>query len=349
MTELEKFICNKLGVKYGVYTGNGTTAMYLTFMALGMQNRKVIFPAISCTNPVNAAYFAGYTVDFCDVSIDDYTIDVEQLETMLKTGEYGIVIPTHIYGHRYNESVVRELCNRYKVVLIEDAAQSYYVGNMDVSIMSFGHTKICDTELGGGIALTNDFDLINKIRREKERISTVQESYDQMLQHYRKRYYDIVKSICEWEKRNEKIKELQLTNKDYFIFDGNDNNEIFDKLEILDKLVYDRKNKTKLYDEFLSDKYVIKPNLASDYRWRYTFLYRGNRDRLLEEARTRNIDISSWYYSLAGVYKGQHLHNADIVEQKVVNLWVDETHSKERIMKDINILNDIMKKEAEET
>lgn len=40
MTELEKAICRKFGVKYGVFTGNGTTAMFLAFMALEMQKKK---------------------------------------------------------------------------------------------------------------------------------------------------------------------------------------------------------------------------------------------------------------------------------------------------------------------
>lgn len=96
---------------------------------------------------VNAKNFAGYEVEFCDIQLKDYTIDVTLLEKMLCTGEYGIVVPTHIYGHRYNENQIRQLCRKYNVVLFEDAAQSYYVGDMDVSIMSFGHTKVCETPL----------------------------------------------------------------------------------------------------------------------------------------------------------------------------------------------------------
>lgn len=71
-------------------------------------------------------------------------------------------------------------------------------------------------------------------------------------------------------------------------------------------------------------------------------LYNGNRDVLLKEARKQGIDISSWYYSLAGIYKNQHLPNADILERKVVNLWIDETHTIEQIEREIDILNKIM-------
>ena len=342
MTNLEKIICKKFGTKYGVFTGNGTTAMYLAFMALNLQDKKVIFPAISCTNPVNAAIYAGYEVDFCDVSLDDFTMDLCQLEGMLKTGQYGIIVPTHIYGHRYDDKAVRQLCTAYDVILMEDAAQSFFVGDMDVSIMSFGHTKVCDTRAGGGIALTNDYDLMNKMVEERKRIPTFQKSYDQLLEQYRRKYYDIVKNADIWEIRNERIKKLQLQNKDYFIFDLRINDEVYNKLDVLDELVENRRAKSKLYDELLDEKHLIRPDVQDNYRWRYSFLYKNNREDLLNKARQEGIDISSWYYSLAGIYKGQHLKNADIVERKIVNLWVDESHSIEKIRKDIKILNSIM-------
>ena len=62
MTELECVIRDKFHKRYAVFTGNGTTAMYLAFQALGMQEKKVLYPAISCTNPVNAARRVGLCI-----------------------------------------------------------------------------------------------------------------------------------------------------------------------------------------------------------------------------------------------------------------------------------------------
>ena len=345
MTELEKILCEKFGAEYGVFTGNGTTAMYLAFKALSIQSKKVIFPAVSCTNPVNAAIYAGYTVDFCDVSLDDFTIDLCYLERMLETKEYGIVVPTNIYGHRYDEKKTRELCKKYNVVLMEDAAQSYYIGDMDISIMSFGHTKVCDTNCGGGIAFTNSQSMWEKMQIEKKKVPLIENSYDQILQSYRKKYYAIVKNTKNWNERNTQLKKLQLENKDYFIFDMDDNIEIYEKIKILDEYVKDREDKTKIYDQYLNSKYIIKPEVEDLYRWRYSFLYKGDRELLLKKARCNGIDISSWYCSLAGIYKNEHLKNADIIEKQIVNLWVDETHTRDQIKKDINVLNDIMENE----
>lgn len=347
MNDLEKTVCEKYNVKYGVFTGNGTTAMYLAFKALEMQKKKVVFPAISCTNPVNAALFAGYEVDFCDVSLDDYTIDTDELEKMMRTGNYGIVVPTHIYGHRYQEKKVRELCDKYKVVLFEDAAQSFYTGDMDIAVVSFGHTKVCETPLGGGMILTDKKEIEENIRREKEKLTDVNVPGAELFDEYRKRYYDILRKNKDWNERNRCLKELQLDSKQYFIFDLKDNQKVYDELEQLEKTVTQRREKALLYQKMLNHKYVVKPKVDDIFRWRYTFLYEGDREYLLEEARKRGIDISSWYLSLAGIYKGEHLKRADELENKVVNLWVDKQHSKQQIIEEISCLNRIMEDDYE--
>lgn len=347
MNDLEKAVCEKYNVKYGVFTGNGTTAMYLVFKALGMQKKKVLFPAISCTNPVNAALFAGYKVDFCDVSINDYTISVDNLEQMLRTGEYGVVVPTHVYGHRYQEKKVRELCNKYHVILFEDAAQSFYIGDMDVSVVSFGHTKVCETPLGGGMALTNDKKLEEKIRQGKMQLVNVTSSHIELFNQYREQYYSILKESADWKERNDKLKALQLDSRKYFIFDLNDNEMVYEELEGLEETVKKRREKALLYQERLNHRYVVKPLVTDLFRWRYTFLYEGDREFLLQRAREEGIDISSWYLSLAGIYKGEHLQYADIVEKKVVNLWLDKQHSTQQIIREINCLKQIMEEDYE--
>ena len=347
MNDIEEAVCKKYNVKYGVFTGNGTTAMYLAFQALGMQKKKGLFPGISCTNPVNAALFADYQVDFCDVSICDYTICADKMEQMLQTGEYGIVVPTHIYGHRYQENKIHELCDKYHVVLFEDAAQSFYTGKMDVAVVSFGHTKVCETQLGGGMALTNDKQLYEKMCKEKLKLTKLDSLGMDLFDQYRERYYDILKKNADWEERNKKLKELQLDSKKYFIFDLDDNKKIIEELDKLEETVTQRRKKVVLYQEKLNHKYVIKPLVKDLFRWRYTFLYEGDRDYLLRRARKEGIDISSWYLSLAGIYKGEHLTNSDTIEKKVVNLWLDKQHSTQQIMSEIDCLNRIMEEDYE--
>src|SRR3712207_7551248 len=102
MNYIEMKLSNFFNKEYCCFTGNGTTAMYLIFKALNMQNKSVLYPDITCTNPVNAAVYAGYKVVFSDVNFYDYTMNIDSLEYMIKKYNIGIVVPTHIYGHRCN-------------------------------------------------------------------------------------------------------------------------------------------------------------------------------------------------------------------------------------------------------
>lgn len=346
MTELECVIRDKFHKRYAVFTGNGTTAMYLAFQALRMQGKKVLYPAISCTNPVNAAIYAGYNVDFCDINLDDYTIDIEKLKRMLQTEQYGILVATHIYGHRYNEKIIRDLCNRYHIILFEDAAQSFYIsGDADLSVMSFGHTKVCDTPLGGGVILTDDAELAQAIADKRILLPDKAILPDTLFDEYRKRYYAITKASLPWEVRNQKLRDLQMESKKYFIYDLHENPVILKELKKIEETVEIRRQKAMLYEDQLNKAYVVQPKKKDSFCWRYTFLYKGNQEYLLEQARKKDIDISSWYLSLAGIYKNEHKPNADKLEKSVINLWVDSTHTETQIQKEIGQLNRIMEED----
>ena len=347
MHDLEKKICQYFHKSYGIYTGNATSAMYIAFKSLKMQEKKVIFPAISCTNPVNAAIYAGYDVDFCDVQLSDYTIDLEKLEKMLKTNMYGIIVPTHIYGHFYNREKVNNLAQKYNVIVFEDAAQTYCVGEADISVMSFGHTKIYETVLGGGIVFTEDKELFENMYKERKKLLSYNHITKEYANLYREKYYNIIKKQFDWKSRNKELRELQLNSKESFIFNMEINPYIQDKLENADEIIKEREEKVRLYEQKLDNNLVIKPTTPSLSRWRYTFLYKGDRDFLLMQSRKNNIDISSWYLSLNGIYNGKHMENADQIENQVVNLWIDEKHSIEQIQREIKILNKIMENDYE--
>lgn len=344
MNNLEKQLCCIYGQRYGVYTGNGTTAMYLVFQALKLQKKKAVFPAISCTNPVNAALFAGYRVDFCDINLDNYTMDSDYLEDMLKTGEYGIVVPTHIYGNICDMEKITDVCHRYGAVVLEDAAQAEGIHGGDVSITSFGHTKLFETNAGGGIAFTDDENVYRNMEAARELLPDKPSDSDKLFDRYREDYYSIVRTSTSEEDKNTRLKELQLKSKEIFVYDSRTNNEVLDIIKKRDDIISERRIKQEIYSERLNHKYIMtmSDKNNSTVSWRYTFLYNGNRDAMVDAVRKHGIDISTWYPSLAGIYKNEHLTNADIVSNKVVNLWVDESHTKDRIIEEIDVINDCM-------
>lgn len=342
MSSLEQRLCNYYHAKNCVFTGNGTTAMYLGFKALDMQERIVVFPAITCTNPVNSAKYAGYNVKFCDVNENDCTMDLIKLEEILKTQGKCIIVPTHIYGQMYDRVKIAKLAEKYDAIIMEDAAQTTTIRNANLSVVSFGHTKIFEVTNGGGAIFCDDDALYNRILEEKRRIKKKTSDFDEKFNSYCRDYYAIMNANVGEDEKMSDMRKLQESAKEIFLFNVDDNMEICHVLDNSKKIIAQRQNKARVY-ECLLDKSRIERTFSAEVPWRFSFLYGGNRQYLLESARAENIDISSWYPSVARIYAQQELENASKIEKKVVNLWVDEKHSEKKIEHDIEVLNEIMR------
>ena len=111
---------------------------------------------------------------FCDVSLNDFTMNVGSLKKILDKHKKNVqmIVPTHVFGNLCDLGKIIEIARKRKIFVLEDAAQSLgskindkRTGSIgDASIVSFGHTKILDCGGGGGI-LTNDSKLYNKVRK----------------------------------------------------------------------------------------------------------------------------------------------------------------------------------------
>ena len=208
--------------------------------------------------------------------------------------------------------------------------------------MSFGHTKIFETNIGGGIAFTDSEEVYNSMVNYRKLINSRPDNANELFDEYRKKYYSIVdNSVSEYEKYT-RLKQLQIESKRYFIYNEENNSELKNILDNFDVLLKERVERKKLYDNLLDKKFFYIPENKEDVLWRYTFLYKGNRDKLLDDARKEGIDISSWYPALNSIYKNKSLKNSDRLQNEVVNLWVTADHDIDRIKKEINILNKLM-------
>ena len=345
MNNLEGILAKQFGKEFCLFTGSGTAAIYLILKALNLQHKKVLYPSISCMVPVNAALYAGYNPVFCDVNLQDYTMDLKALELTLKKYEVGVVVPTHIYGHKCKMQEILKIAHKNGVFVLEDAAQTTTLNkNSDASIMSFGHTKIMETQNGGGAIFTNDEKLYNKLKKEKVSLSIKPENLNELFDEYRQKYYSIIrdKDINKYKE----IFELQLSSKNAFIYDIDANEEVTEKIKCIKNIKDKRNKRTKLYEECLDTTFIDKAKKHCGVLWRYSFLYKGNREELLKKVREKGIDISSWYPALHKFYSNQNddeFPNAKIIEEHIVNLWVNEEYSEEKILKDIEIINYIMK------
>lgn len=347
MNCLEKKLAKYFDKKYCLFTGNGTTAIYIILMALKMTNKKVLYPAITCMNPVNSAVYAGYETVFCDVNLDNYTMDVESLKRVIDAYDIGIIVPTHIYGHKCNMEEILKVAKEKKLFVIEDSAQTVEFTNADVSIISFGHTKIYECSKGGGAVFTNNENLYEKICYEKSKLPIQPFNTAELYDEYRQKYYYIMNEIGNYDKKCSEMLKLQLEFKDAFIYDMDCYEEIIDKLEKKDCILKKRIIRAKLYENHLEKSLINAPKVEGEgVLWRYSFLFNGNREKLLKEVRRKNVDISSWYPALYNIYSKQKedfFVNANVVENKIVNLWITPKYSEEKILNDITTINNVMR------
>ena len=195
MNLVEKKICKITNRKFCIFTGSGTTAMYLYFKSLNYKG-KIVFPSITCRHAVNAAVYAGREPIFCDVNITDYTINIESFTNIIKNNKIACVVATHVFGNICNLAQINMLSKKYEIKVLEDAAQSFgskYKGKLtdskcDASVLSFGYSKNIDCG-GGGAIIINNKNLYNKLMKINNLLNNKSLNYTSEYKKYKDNYY----------------------------------------------------------------------------------------------------------------------------------------------------------------
>ena len=142
---------------------------YLTLKNLFKEGDELIFSSMSFPLYIKIANQLNLKVRLVDVNIEDLNINHELIEQNINHKTKGIVA-THLFGNPCEIDQIKNICEKYKLKLIEDCAQSFdsfhkgiETGNFgDVAIFSTSLLKI-PTTLSGGILVTNNIDLRDKI------------------------------------------------------------------------------------------------------------------------------------------------------------------------------------------
>lgn len=180
--DFEKKLADFVGVKRAVAVVNGTAALHLALLTAGVQpGDEVCMPSLSFVATANAVAYCQAIPHFCDVSEVTLGLDPDKLDHYLSESTTLIngichnkvtgriiraVVPMHTFGHPVEMDRLIAVCERYNLILIEDAAESlgsYYKGMHTgsfgkLSAFSFNGNKIITTG-GGGAVLTNDSEL----------------------------------------------------------------------------------------------------------------------------------------------------------------------------------------------
>jgi len=175
----ERMVAKFLGIPHAVATCNGTTALHTSLQIAGIQpGEEVVMPALTFIAPASAVRYLGAYPVFIDVEPDYWQIDPQKVVDFLTKGclwrEGGLynretgrrikaILPVHMLGHPVDMDPILEIARRYRLVMVEDAAEglgSKYKGHFvgtegDIACLSFNGNKII-TCGGGGMIVTNN-------------------------------------------------------------------------------------------------------------------------------------------------------------------------------------------------
>jgi len=169
--KFEEEFASYIGVKHAVAVCNGTAALHVALAAIGLEpNMEVLVPSFSFAATANCVLFQNAKPVFVDIDPLTYNIDPSSIEAKI-TRKTKAIIAMHYAGHPADMDTIREIAVRYRLFVIEDAAEAHgalykdrKVGSLgQMSCFSFYPNKNMTTGEGGMIA-TDDTDLAGKMR-----------------------------------------------------------------------------------------------------------------------------------------------------------------------------------------
>lgn len=181
--EFEEKFASSVDAKYAVAVSNGTAALHLAALALGVdQQTRVITTPITFAATANCILYCGGQVEFADISSATATLDIDSVRKMLLSkpkNYYHGIIPVDLAGYPVDMEEFRTLADEHGLWIIEDACHApgahftdssdikQKCGNgvyADIGIFSFHPVKHIATGEGGMIT-TNDKKLYEKLLR----------------------------------------------------------------------------------------------------------------------------------------------------------------------------------------
>jgi len=322
--QLELKIARYTGANYAIATSSGTSALHVSLLMSGVnQGDEVITQPLTFIATCNAISYCGAKPIFIDVDKDTLGLSPEALQSFLEkntlikdhqcinknTGKIiKACIPMHTFGHSCRISEILEICLKYNIILIEDAAESlgsFYKGQHtgtfgSLGALSFNGNKII-TAGGGGCIITNDIELA---KRAKHLTTTAKVSHKWEYTH------DMVGYNYRMPNLNAALLLAQLENLEVFL---------------------NNKRETALaYEDFFSDKdfhFIKEPENSKSNYWLNTIILKDqkHRDLFLEETNSNGIGTRPIWtlmhkLSIFENCQSGNLKNSEWLEERVVNI-----------------------------
>ena len=222
ISQFENSFSEFIGVKHSVGVCNGTVAIHVALLALGIGNGdEVIVPSFTYIASVNAITYTGAKAVFVDSEIQSWQIDSNKIEEKI-TKKTKAIMAVHLYGQPCEMNEIMSLAKKYNLYVVEDCAEafgSYYgdkhVGTLgDISTFSFFGNKTITTG-EGGMVVTNNITLRDKVVHLKGQGLAKDREYYHDIIGYNYRMTNICAAIgcAQLERANELInKKIKIAN-----------------------------------------------------------------------------------------------------------------------------------------
>ncbi len=321
---LEEKIAQYTGAKYAVATSSGTSALHIALLLGNVKvNDEVITQPLTFVATCNAISYCGAKPIFVDVDKETMGLSPSLLRDFLEknaivkdyqcfnktTGRViRACIPMHTFGHPCKVDDIKEICNKYNIFLIEDAAESLgsfyknkHTGTFgQVGVISFNGNKII-TSGGGGCIITDDEELAKKAKH----ITTTAK-----LPHKWEFAHDMIGYNYRMPNLNAALLVAQFENLESF-------------------LIIKRKN-AMAYKDFFADKgyqFFEEPPYSKSNYWLNAIILndKEQRDLFLQETNLKGLSTRPIWTLMNNLtmFKNSQcgeLNNADWLEKRVVNI-----------------------------
>ena len=274
VAELEERLCEYTGAKYCITCANGTDALQIALMAIGVgPGDEVITPAFSYISTAEATALLGATPIYVDVDPVTFNINPALIEEKI-TPRTKAIIPVSLYGQPAEFEEINKIARKHNLIVIEDGAQSFGAEQLgqkscnlsDIACTSFFPTKPLGCYGDGGAIFTSDENIALLLR--------------QIARHgQERRYYHTKVGV------NSRLDTLQAA-------------VLLPKLDILDSEIKARNLLFQNYNERLrGNPKIIIPTVLSDNRsaWAQYTVQVEDRDIFQDKLRTANIPTAVHY------------------------------------------------------
>ena len=169
--KFEEKLKDYLGVKNVIVVSNGTAALHLSLIVLGIgPGDEVIVPAFTFPATANVVELVGAKPVFVDIGLDDFCIDTRKIEKVI-TSRTKAIIPVHEFGQSAGMTEIMRIAAQYHLLIVEDAACALGTEFAYKKVGTFGelgcfsfHPRKAITTGEGGAIVTNDDCMAAKLR-----------------------------------------------------------------------------------------------------------------------------------------------------------------------------------------